>query len=526
MKATEETTATTGPAPDPPAKLWSVITASSAGTLIEWYDFYIFGSLAPIIAKNLFPADKEVQGLLSTLAIFAVGFIVRPFGSLVFGRLGDVVGRKHAFLVTLLIMGISTFCLGLVPNFAQIGWLAPLLVLILRVAQGLALGGEYGGAATYVAEHAPDNRRGYYTSFIQTTATLGLLVSIIVIVGGQIQMGKEAFEAWGWRIPFLLSAVLVVFSYLIRRRMQESPLFKALKEEGSHSTNPIKESFANKANLKLVLLALFGATMGQGVVWYTGQFYALYFLQTELKVEKVFANIVVATALILATPLFIFFGSLSDKLGRKKIMMAGCLLAVLVYLPAFGQMTHAVDVKGKALALGGREQLGDPKTTTVAEADKRLGVTPGDTVTETKFAVKFLDGTEATESQKSIVFKDASKPPKTATGYVDVKPTTATLVQVGLWVFLLVVLVTMVYGPIAAFLVELFPTKIRYSSMSLPYHIGNGVFGGLVPLIGKSMVEASGQPAQGLTYPIIVAAACFVIGSIWLPDRRGVRLSD
>ncbi|MGE0001259.1 MAG: MFS transporter [Fimbriimonadaceae bacterium] len=427
--------------------LWRVIAASSAGTLIEWYDFYIFGSLATIIASQFFPKTNPTAALLSTLAIFATGFVVRPFGALVFGRIGDVVGRKTAFLVTLLIMGVSTFAIGLVPSFDQIGVAAPLIVLGLRLAQGLALGGEYGGAATYVAEHAPDARRGYYTSFIQTTATLGLLVSIGVILAFQVGLGQVAFEAWGWRLPFLLSSVLVVFSYLIRSKLQESPLFKEAAERGETSSNPLRDSFLEPVNRRFVLLALLGATMGQGVVWYTGQFYALYFLQTELKVDKIIANTVIAVALILATPLFVFFGALSDKIGRKWIIVSGLALAAVAYVPIYLAMT--------------------------ANSGANLSVPA----------------------------------------------------LIGL-VFVQVVFVTMVYGPIAALLVELFPTKVRYTSMSLPYHIGNGVFGGLVPLIGTAAVANTGIQTAGLAYPIVVASVSCLIGAFWLPDKRGVRLAD
>jgi len=427
--------------------LWRVIAASSAGTLIEWYDFYIFGSLATIIATQFFPKGNPTVALLSTLAIFATGFVVRPFGALVFGRIGDVVGRKTAFLVTLLIMGVSTFSIGLVPSFEQAGVAAPLLVLLLRLAQGLALGGEYGGAATYVAEHAPDERRGFYTSFIQTTATLGLLLSIGVILGLQIGLGEAAFETWGWRLPFLLSAVLVVFSYFIRRRLQESPLFLEVAARGQRSQNPLRDSFVEPVNRRFVLLALFGATMGQGVVWYTGQFYALYFLQTELKVDKVVANTVIAIALVLATPLFVAFGALSDKLGRKWIIVSGMALAAVAYVPLY---------------------------------------------------VAMAANSGATLSIPALVAL----------------------------VFVQVVFVTMVYGPIAALLVELFPTKVRYTSMSLPYHIGNGVFGGLVPLIGTAAVAQSGVQTAGLAYPITVAAICALVGAFLLPDRRGVRLAD
>jgi MFS family permease len=419
--------------------IWKVIGASSAGTLIEWYDFYIFGSLATIIADRFFPKGNETVALLSTLATFATGFIVRPFGAVFFGRMGDLLGRKHTFLVTLLLMGSATFAIGLLPGYETIGILAPIGLLLLRLIQGLALGGEYGGAATYVAEHAPEGRRGFYTSFIQTTATLGLFVSLGVILTTRLTLGEEAFKAWGWRVPFLLSIALIAFSYYLRRTLHESPLFARLKASGKASTNPIRESFGNPENRRLVVLALFGATAGQGVVWYTGQFYALYYLQTVLKVDFVVANSVIATAIVLATPLFVFFGWLSDRIGRKPIMMAGCALALAGYLPIYRAMTANVASPAALVAL----------------------------------------------------------------------------------VFVQVVFVTMVYGPIAAFLVELFPTRIRYTSMSLPYHVGNGVFGGLVPFIGTAAVAATGNPYAGLYYPMAVAGLTLVVGTLYLREGEG-----
>lgn len=516
-------------------KLWTVIAASSAGTLIEWYDFYIFGSLAVVISAQFFPQDNQFAALLSTLAIFATGFIVRPFGALVFGRVGDIVGRKHAFLVTLIMMGVSTFAIGLVPNYSQIGVLAPLLVLLLRLTQGLALGGEYGGAATYVAEHAPDNRRGYYTSYIQTTATLGLLISILVIIACQQSMPKEAFESWGWRIPFLLSGILVVFSYLVRRKLHESPLFAEMKAQNKQSKNPWKDSFGNVENLRLVLLALFGATMGQGVVWYTGQFYALYFLQTENKVDKIQANTIIAIALVLATPLFIVFGALSDKVGRKKVMMAGCALAIVFYFPIFGKILAIGDVAAmKPTAAVVKTPV---TTTTATKADKAFGVLPGDVVTESAFALTYANGATATVTKKSVIPKEfmeggpagakaEDRKPHEKTIYSDRKlPPSDFWMLTGL-VFMLVTFVTMVYGPIAAFLVELFPTRIRYSSMSLPYHIGNGVFGGLVPFIALWTVEVTHNQLAGLFYPLTIAAITLVVGLVALPDRRNVTLSD
>jgi MFS family permease len=427
------------------SNIWKVIFASSAGTLIEWYDFYIFGSLATIIAAHFFPQGNPTVALLSTLATFATGFIVRPFGALVFGRIGDVVGRKYAFMVTLLIMGASTTAIGILPTYDQIGYFAPIGLLLLRLLQGLALGGEYGGAATYVAEHSPDGKRGYYTSFIQTTATLGLFVSLGVILATRLGLGDDEFKSWGWRVPFLLSVILVIFSYFIRKRMSESPVFLAMKASGKASTHPLRDSFMVPANRRLVVLALFGATAGQGVVWYTGQFYALYYLQTVLKVDFVLANKIIAIALLFGTPFFILFGWLSDRIGRKWIMLGGMLIAALAYYPIYQGMEHYA---------------------TLAEG-----------------------------------------------------PDMAMLVFL---VFIQVIFVTMVYGPIAAFLVELFPTNIRYTSMSLPYHIGNGVFGGLVPFIGTALVASTGNHFAGLIYPIAVALITVVIGGIYIKENRNV----
>jgi len=479
--------------------LWFVITASSVGTLIEWYDFYIFGSLATILADQFFPKSNPTLGLLSTLATFAVGFIVRPFGAIVFGRLGDMVGRKYTFLVTLVLMGISTFGIGLVPGYETIGIAAPLLVLILRVVQGLALGGEYGGAATYVAEHAPLGKRGYYTSFIQTTATLGLFVSLGVILLVRESLGVAEFSSWGWRIPFLLSAVLVAVSVYIRLRMQESPLYSKIKREGSTSKNPIKESFGKKKNLRLVLIALFGATAGQGVVWYTGQFYALTYIQKTCNLEFVQSYSVIAIALVIGTPLFILFGWLSDLIGRKHIMMAGMLLAAIAYRPIYQAMYDLSDVSAKTLVVDGKhiKRETSPETGLVTI----VSIQP------------FTDGTQLLESKTEKVNGDVSTTKK------EVK-----LATKGFWamialVFAQVVFVTMVYGPIAAFLVELFPTRIRYTSMSLPYHIGNGVFGGLTPLIATWM-SGSGDVLVGLWYPIITASTCFVIGMIFLSNKN------
>lgn len=488
--------------------LWSVITASSVGTLIEWYDFYIFGSLAVILSEQFFPQTNPTAAFLSTLATFAAGFIVRPFGALVFGRLGDIVGRKYTFLVTLTLMGASTFAIGLVPNYESIGMAAPLIVLVLRLVQGLALGGEYGGAATYVAEHAPAAKRGFYTSFIQTTATLGLFVSIGVILVVREWVGIEAFSTWGWRIPFILSAVLVAISIYIRLRMQESPLFAKIKSEGKLSKNPIKESFTKKENLLLVLLALFGATAGQGVVWYTGQFYALSFIQKTCNIEFVQSYHIIAIALLIGTPLFIYFGWWSDKVGRKYIMMMGMLLAILCYRPIYSKMYALSNLSGKTeivekLEVSTSYQLDNTDSIKVVSRVRQY--TDGYQLLET---TKFNAADVEVGTAKQIVLNDEAKR------------------MMILLVFIQVVFVTMVYGPIAAFLVELFPTRIRYTSMSLPYHIGNGIFGGLTPFIATSLYELSksetnpsGDVLAGLWYPMGIAVISFVIGMIFLPKK-------
>lgn len=506
----KESTAVT---PDDTRKLWSVITASSVGTLIEWYDFYIFGSLAVIISEHFFPQENPTAAFLATLATYGAGFVVRPFGAIFFGRLGDLIGRKYTFLVTLIIMGGSTFAIGLIPGYETLGYVAPSLVLLLRLLQGLAMGGEYGGAATYVAEHAPAARRGYYTSFIQTTATLGIFLSIGVILAVRYSVGVEAFNEWGWRIPFILSAVLVGISIYIRLKMQESPLFAKIKAEGKLSKNPIKESFGKKANLKLVLLALFGATAGQGVVWYTGQYYAMTFIEKTCHVESTQTWYIIAIALLIGTPLFIYFGSLSDRIGRKNIMMTGMLLAVIFYIPIYKQMYALADVKdsiainepGKVYAEGSVNEQGDSVYTTHTERTFADGNIQVQSVTKTYLA----------EKEPEVIAKN-----------------TITLSTQNFWlmifyVFVQVIFVAMVYGPIAAFLVELFPTRIRYTSMSLPYHIGNGIFGGLTPLIATSLYVASqtdsnpeGDPFAGLYYPIIVAAVCFVVGMIFLSNKK------
>ncbi|MFD2573771.1 MFS transporter [Spirosoma soli] len=506
--------------------LFSVISASSVGTLIEWYDFYIFGSLAAILSSQFFPKDNPTAALLSTLATFAAGFIVRPFGALVFGRLGDLVGRKYTFLVTLVLMGGSTFAIGLIPGYATIGFWAPLLVLVLRLVQGLALGGEYGGAATYVAEYAPEGRRGFYTSFIQTTATLGLFVSLGVILLTRQALGVDTFAEWGWRVPFLLSILLVAVSIVIRMRMAESPLFSKLKTEGKISKNPLAESFGKKQNLKMVLLALFGATAGQGVIWYTGQFYALSFIQKACNIEFVQSNIIVAVALLAATPFFVIFGGLSDRIGRKSIMLAGMLLGVLTYRPIYDKMYSLADVSQK-------QEFGDART-----IDSKLVKQPnGDLLTTTTTTHFYIDGTLLKETQKSTkAIGSAKQLPSEVSKAVLL--TTNDLIIMMLLIFVQVLYVTMVYGPIAAFLVELFPTRIRYTSMSLPYHIGNGVFGGLTPFIATALVAtatkanetAPGSVAkpylEGLWYPILVAGVCFVIGLLYLNNRAYSRADD
>ncbi len=434
-----------------------IIFASAAGTMIEWYDFYIFGSLASVIASKFYQTGTPLGDVIAWLAAFAVGFIVRPFGAIVFGRVGDLVGRKYTFLITMTLMGLCTFAVGLLPTAQQIGPLAGIILIGLRILQGLALGGEYGGAATYVAEHSPNGRRGYYTSFIQITATLGLFVSLGVILATRSIMGEDAFKDWGWRIPFLVSIFLVALSLYIRFSLRESPMYAKLKQKGGTSKNPLKESFGNRYNLAYVIIALLGATMGQGVVWYTGQFYALYYLQNIFKVSLVDSNLIVGAALLVGTPLFIFFGSLSDRIGRKPIMLAGMAVAVVLYYPIYGLMAA--------------------------------------------FAPK---------AGQQFIFP-----------YIGYNP-----VALSILVLIQVVFVTMVYGPIAAFLVELFPTKIRYTSMSLPYHIGNGVFGGLVPIIGLTLIQATGNNFAGLWYPMIVAGVCAIVCFLRVPETSHVDISN
>ncbi len=473
-----------------PKGIWKVIGASSAGTMIEWYDFYIFGALAPVIAPLFYPAGNDTLALIAYLSTFAVGFVVRPFGALFFGRIGDRVGRKVAFLITLLIMGGATALIGFLPTYASIGVAAPIALLAIRVLQGLALGGEYGGAAVYVAEHVPDQRRGFYTSFIQITATLGLFVSLAVILAVQGSMSAASFAAWGWRLPFILSLLLVAVSFYMRVQMRESPIFEQLRERGMTSAAPIREAFTQPANLKRGLVSLFGATAGQGVVWYTGQFYALFYLQSILNVGGLAANTIVAAALLLGMPFFVLCGALSDRIGRKRLMMAGFALAVVSYLPIYDAM---------------RDVAGSEVTTVQSKAHPVTGAQTLTPMTDV--------GGALVPAQKVL----------TDLGVGEVLRHPAAQKLIGL-VWLQVLLVTLVYGPIAAYLVEAFPARIRYTAMSLPYHIGNGVFGGLLPVIGLSLVARTGDIYAGLYYPMIVAGATLLVGSLLLPQTHGTRL--
>jgi MFS family permease len=471
-------------------KIWQVIGASSVGTMIEWYDFYIFGSLATVIAPLFYPQGNNTLALIAYLSTFAVGFVVRPFGALFFGRIGDLVGRKYAFLVTLLIMGGATALIGFLPTYATIGVAAPIILLLIRILQGLALGGEYGGAAVYVAEHVPDARRGFYTSFIQITATLGLFVSLAMILIIQNTMSREAFRSWGWRLPFIVSIFLVAISLYIRLRMKESPIFQHLKSAGMTSAQPLKEAFTQWKNLKRVLISLFGATAGQGVVWYTGQFYALFYLQTILNVSTTSANYIVAIALLMGMPFFVFFGALSDRFGRKRIMMFGCIAAAISYLPIYKAMQVAA---------------GSNIVTAISQRNPITG------------AINLTPQTSV---------NGALQPAKEVLTYVDFAHLVSNPVawKLILLVFIQVIFVTMVYGPIAAYLVEAFPAKIRYTSLSLPYHIGNGVFGGLLPLIGLTVIAQTGNIYAGLYYPIAVAGITFIVGSLLLRETRNVRI--
>jgi len=533
-----------------------VILASSLGTVFEWYDFYLYGSLASIIGAQFFsaypPATRDIFALLA----FAAGFLVRPFGAIVFGRVGDIVGRKYTFLVTILIMGLSTFIVGLLPNAATIGFAAPVILIGLRLAQGLALGGEYGGAATYVAEHAPPGKRGYYTSFIQTTATLGLFLSLLVILFTRTAIGEADFAVWGWRIPFLVSVILLGVSVWIRLRLNESPIFQQMKDEGKSSKAPLTEAFANWGNAKIVILALIGGTMGQGVVWYTGQFYALFFLQSILKVDGYTANLLIAWSLLLGTGFFIVFGALSDKIGRKPIIMAGCLIAALTFFPIFRMITtNANPALEKAIESVKVEVVADPAG--CGDLFNPVGTRVFSALCDTardflaKSSVKYStvagpagSGVKVTFNGKDVAYPDAKAGnPALATaiaaaGYP--KAGDAGIVKmsnpfdifrpqvlaiIGL-LFILVIFVTMVYGPIAAMLVELFPTKIRYTSMSLPYHIGNGWFGGLLPATAFAIVASTGDIYAGLWYPIIFASITAVVGFFFLPETKDVDIRN
>ncbi|MBX3625824.1 MAG: MFS transporter [Rhizobacter sp.] len=532
-----------------------VIFASSLGTVFEWYDFYLYGSLAPIIAKQFFAGLDPTSAFIFALLAFAAGFLVRPFGALVFGRLGDMIGRKYTFLVTILIMGLATFIVGVLPTYASIGVAAPVILIGLRMLQGLALGGEYGGAATYVAEHAPHGKRGAYTSWIQTTATLGLFLSLIVILGTRTAMGEAAFGDWGWRIPFLVSIFLLAISVWIRLSMNESPAFKKMKEEGKTSKAPLTESFGQWKNLKIVILALVGLTAGQAVVWYTGQFYALFFLTQALKVDPATANIMIAVSLLIGTPFFIVFGTLSDKIGRKPIIMAGCLLAALTYFPLFGALTKAAnpdlaaaqaktqvvvtadpkdcsfqgspiareidfrsscDIAKRYLAQSSvsYENKAGSGPATITVGDKVMTAPVGNVV-NSKFDEASTKAIAAFKKDVADTLKAAGYPSKADPAKIDKVLVVAILT-------LLVIYVTMVYGPIAAMLVELFPTRIRYTSMSLPYHIGNGWFGGLLPTTAFAIVAATGNMYNGLWYPIIIALMTFVVGVLFVKETKDV----
>ncbi|MFZ6656172.1 MFS transporter [Undibacterium sp. TJN19] len=528
-----------------------VIFASSLGTVFEWYDFYLYGSLASIIAKQFFAGTDPNTAFIFALLAFAAGFIVRPFGALVFGRLGDMIGRKYTFLVTILIMGGSTFCVGLLPNYATIGLAAPVILISLRILQGLALGGEYGGAATYVAEHAPHGKRGAFTAWIQTTATLGLFLSLMVILGTRSAIGEAEFESWGWRVPFLVSVFLLAISVWIRLSMNESPAFAKMKAEGKTSKAPLTESFGQWKNLKIVILALVGLTAGQAVVWYTGQFYALFFLQQTLKVDGPTANILIAASLLVGTPFFLVFGSLSDKIGRKPIILAGCLIAAVTYFPIFSGLTHFANPALEAALKNA------PVVVTADPADCQFQFNPTGTkkftsscdIVKAKLAaasvnysneisapgipatVKVGDKVITAYSANGLPKEEAAAKDKAfskeladaikAAGYpAKADPAQINKPMVFVLLLILVIYVTMVYGPIAAMLVEMFPTRIRYTSMSLPYHIGNGWFGGLLPTTAFALVAFKGDIYYGLWYPIIIAAATFVIGMLFIKETK------
>src|SRR6476660_6084643 len=533
-----------------------VIVASSAGTVFEWYDFYLAGSLAANISQNFVPGTNDTAKFIFVLFGFAAGFAVRPFGALVFGRLGDLIGRKYTFLVTILIMGLSTFIVGILPNYTTIGLAAPVILIALRLLQGLALGGEYGGAATYVAEHAPMGKRGYYTSFIQTTATLGLFLSLLVILFTRSALGEKDFAEWGWRIPFLVSVVLLGISVWIRLRLNESPVFQKMKDEGKTSKAPLTEAFANWSNAKLVILALVGGVMGQGVVWYTGQFYALFFLQSILKVDGYTANLLIAWSLLFGTGFFIVFGALSDKIGRKPIILAGCLIAALTFIPIFKMIsTNANPALEKAIENTKVEVVADPAgcgdlfnpvgtrvltapcdtaRAFLAQSSFKYSTTYGPAGSGVKVVIngKEVPYTDAKTSNPAVLaaVQGAGYPKAGDTGIVKMsnpfdifRPQVAAIIGL---LFILVIFVTMVYGPIAAMLVELFPTRIRYTSMSLPYHIGNGWFGGFLPPIAFAIVAATGSSYSGLWYPVIVAAITLVIGLLFVRETRDVDIGN
>lgn len=541
-----------------PRKQWLVIGASSLGTVFEWYDFYLYGLLASVLTAQFFSGVNEVTGYIFALAAFAAGFAVRPFGALVFGRLGDLVGRKHTFLITMGIMGGSTFAVGVLPNYASVGVAAPIALVLLRLLQGLALGGEYGGAATYVAEYAPPGKRGLYTSWIQTTATLGLFAALLVVIGTRTWVGEEAFKSWGWRIPFLLSLVLLAVSFWIRLQLAESPVFLKMKSLGTTSKAPLAEAFGRWPNLKIVITCLLGAVMGQAVVWYTGQFYALFFLERTLRVESATTNVLTAIALALATPGFVFFGWLSDKIGRKPIILAGCILAMLTYFPLFQALTryanpalYAAQAAAPITVVAdesscsfqfdpiGKNKFDSTSCDIAKSFLAKAGVSytrvagPSGSAAQIRGGPNILTSPDprqmsASERKAAVgAFQASAKAMLAAAGYPEkANPATINKPAVILILFVLVLYVTMVYGPIAALLVELFPARIRYSAMSLPYHIGNGWFGGFLPTTAFAMVAATGNIYYGLWYPVVVAGITIAFGLLFLPETYKRRLDE